>query len=80
MNKSLSLFFTCFMLFGALGTNLAFADYNIVPKAPNVSPALKPIIVKYKSGNYLGAMLDLEELVKKDKNNTEKKKTFYEVC
>ena len=46
------------------------STYNIAPKAPKISPALKPIIVKYKNEDYTGAMLDLEDLVKVEKNNT----------
>lgn len=44
--------------------------YNITPKAPKISETLKPIITKYKQGDYIGTMVDLEELVKNEKNNT----------
>ena len=39
---------------------------NITPKAPKISAKLKPIITKYRQGNYVGSMQDLEELVKAD--------------
>ncbi|MBQ7286488.1 MAG: tetratricopeptide repeat protein [Candidatus Gastranaerophilales bacterium] len=39
---------------------------NITPKAPKISAKLKPIITKYRQGNYVGSMQDLEELVKTD--------------
>lgn len=44
--------------------------YNITPKAPKISESLKPIITKYKQGDYIGSMVDLEELIKIEKNNT----------
>ena len=43
---------------------------SITPKAPKITESLKPIVVKYKKGDYIGSMQDLEELVKKEKNNT----------
>ena len=46
------------------------ATYNITPKAPKVSAGLQPIVVKYRNGDYVGSMQDLEELVKVEKNNT----------
>lgn len=45
-------------------------NYGVTPKAPKISASLKPIIVKYKEGNYIGAMQDLEDLVKVEKKNT----------
>lgn len=49
---------------------MAGANYGVTPRAPRVSESLKPIIVKYKAGNYVGAMQDLEDLVKVEKKNT----------
>ena len=46
------------------------ATYNITPRAPKITDSLKPIIAKYKKGDYVGSMQDLEELVKVEKNNT----------
>ena len=37
------------------------ATYNITPKAPKISESLKPIINKYKNGDYVGSMQDLED-------------------
>ena len=42
----------------------------VTPKAPKITPSLKPCIEKYRAGNYTGAMIDLEQLVKKEKTNT----------
>lgn len=44
--------------------------YTVQSKAPYISASLKPIIAKYRNENYVGAMLDLEELLKKEKKNT----------
>ena len=70
MKKTLSLFIATIMAIGLLNAHRAFATYNVVPKAPKISESLKPIILKYRNENYVGAMIDLEELVKKEKNNT----------
>jgi len=43
--------------------------YNISPKAPKITDSLKPSIAKYKQGDYIGTMLDLEDLVKEEKDN-----------
>ena len=49
----------------------AKARYTYVtPKAPVITPALKPCILKYRQENYTGAMLDLEALLEKEKTNT----------
>ena len=59
------------VLFAFLATYSQQADaYAIAPKAPKISASLKPIIIKYQSKNYVGAMQDLEELVKIERNNT----------
>ena len=71
MKKTLSLFITglaAIMLFSALDVKAAV--YNVTPKPPKLTATLKPIVVKYKAKNYIGAMQDLEELVKVEKNNT----------
>ena len=67
MKKILSL-----IVFALLSATLGAtaATYNITPKAPKITPSLKPIIIKYKKGDYIGSMQDLEELVKQEKNNT----------
>ena len=68
---------TLLLLISGIATTLIMASssvfattYNVTPKAPKVSESLKPIVVKYRAKNYTGAMQDLEELVKKEKNNT----------
>lgn len=66
MKKVLS--FIIFSLF-VLGVGAHAATYNITPKAPKISEGLKPIVAKYKQGNYVGSMQDLEELIKVEKNN-----------
>ena len=71
MKKILLFVCTFIAIAGLLNLNNANANTNyVVPKAPYVSPALKPCIAKYKQENYTGAMQDLEELIKKEKNNT----------
>ena len=71
MKKVLILICTFIAIAGLINSDSAKASTNyVVPKAPYVSPALKPCIAKYKQENYTGAMQDLEELVKKEKNNT----------
>lgn len=68
MKKTFSVIFACIAILGFINTNKAFANANyVVPKAPVVTASLKPSIEKYKQGNYIGAMQDLEELVKKEK-------------
>lgn len=42
---------------------------TVAAKAPAVSAALKPCIAKYRQQNYIGAMLDLEEILRKNKND-----------
>ncbi len=71
MKKLLSLVIltVAFISFTSLQT-FAGPNYGVTPRAPKISESLKPIIVKYKSGNYVGAMQDLEELVKVEKKNT----------
>lgn len=66
MKKILSLIVFAFI---SISLSVSAATYNITPKAPKITPTLKPIIVKYKKGDYVGSMQDLEELVKKEKNN-----------
>lgn len=67
MKKILSFIAFIFM---AVSLSATAATYNITPKAPKITPSLKPIIVKYKKGDYVGSMQDLEDLVKVEKNNT----------
>ena len=67
MKKILSL-----ITIGALTLSLCACatTNNVIPKAPKMTATLKPIVAKYKKGDYVGSMQDLEELVKKEKNNT----------
>ena len=58
MKKTLSLFVATVMAIGLLNADKAFATYNVVPKAPKISESLKPIILKYRNENYIGAMVD----------------------
>ena len=71
MKKIFLLICTCIVITGLANSNNASASTNhVVPKAPYVSPSLKPCITKYRQENYTGAMQDLETIVKKEKNNT----------
>ena len=71
MKKTLSLLILGIAAVGYITTTNAFATtYNVTPKAPKVSASLKPIVDKYRQKNYVGAMQDLEELVKQEKQNT----------
>lgn len=80
MKKIFSIVLTLFALAGITASSTAATKYNfVVPKAPYISPSLKPCIEKYKAGNYTGAMIDLEELVKKEKNN-EYAKYYLALC
>ena len=45
-------------VFVSMGLTVSAATYNITPKAPKITPTLKPIIVKYKKGDYIGSMQD----------------------
>ncbi len=71
MKKIFLLICTCIVITGLTNSNNASASTNhVIPKAPYVSPSLKPCIAKYRQENYTGAMQDLETIVKKEKNNT----------
>lgn len=71
MKKTLSLFILGVATVSFLTVSDVFATtYNVTPKAPKISASMKPIVAKYRNKNYVGAMQDLEELVKKEKNNT----------
>ena len=67
MKKILSL-----LVIGALtlGMYASAATHSVTPKAPKMTATMKPIIAKYKRGDYAGSMQDLEELLKVEKNNT----------
>ena len=44
--------------------------YNTVPiRQPQLTKSMMPGVQKYKAGNYVGAMVDFEEIVEKEKNN-----------
>ncbi len=70
MKKMFSIIFSL-AIFGICNCYMANAasTYNITPKPPKITPSLKPIITKYRQANYIGAMQDLEELVKTEKDN-----------
>lgn len=70
MKKLLSIVFSTIVIASSCAYVFAAPMYNITPKAPQVSAAMKPIIVKYRQEDYIGAMQDLEDLVKIEKNNT----------
>jgi len=71
MKKITSIFLTAIIATAITSSAPAKTKYNYVtPKAPVVTESLKPCIAKYKAGNYTGAMLDLEALLEKEKNNT----------
>ena len=62
------------MLGTLIVTGHCFADTKykytyVTPKAPVITDSLKPCIVKYKEGNYTGAIADLKELTKKEPHN-----------
>ena len=71
MKKTFLLILTSIAVMGMININKSLASTNYVtPKTPYVTPSLKPCIQKYKQENYTGAMQDLEELIKKERNNT----------
>ena len=71
MKKILSIFTLSVLIATTIAANSANAlQYGIKPVAPKISESLKPMIAKYKKENYIGAMQDLEELVKKEPKNT----------
>ena len=71
MKKITSVLLTVLTIIAVTGTAIAKTRYTyITPKAPVITPSLKPIIQKYKQENYTGAMIDLQELLKKEKTNT----------
>ncbi len=70
MKKTFLLIFASIAITSLINnTTLASTNY-VTPKAPYVSPSLKPCILKYKQENYTGAMVDLEAVIKKEKDNT----------
>ena len=71
MKKTFLLIFAIVAIIGIINIDRSLASTNyVVPKAPDVTPSLKPCIEKYKQGNYTGAMVDIETLLKNEKNNT----------
>ena len=72
MKKITSVLLTVITIMAVTGSAMAAkARYTYVtPKAPVITPALKPCILKYRQENYTGAMLDLEALLEKEKTNT----------
>ncbi|MBR2068730.1 MAG: tetratricopeptide repeat protein [Candidatus Gastranaerophilales bacterium] len=45
-------------------------NYNTIPlKQPVMSKSMMPAVNEYNKGNYLGAMVELKELVEKEKDN-----------
>jgi len=70
MKKVLLLITLGIITFSFSNFNIAnAATRSITPRAPKITESLKPIIVKYKKGDYIGSMQDLEELVAVEKNN-----------
>lgn len=67
---SLTVIVLAFLAFTSMDKSNAQTTYNVQSKAPYISASLKPIIAKYRNENYVGAMLDLEALLKKEKKNT----------
>ena len=51
-------------------TNIKYRYNNIPVKQPVASKSMLPAIAKYKQGNYVGAMVDLKEVLEKEENNT----------
>jgi len=71
MKKFTPVILTVITMVAVATSTLAATRYTYVtPKAPYISPSLKPCIAKYRAGNYTGAMIDLEELLKKERTNT----------
>ena len=71
MKKTFLTIFVSIFTIGMLNFCTANATtHKIIAKSPTITPGLKPIIEKYRQENYLGAMLDLEELLKTEKTNT----------
>ena len=55
MKKIFLLICTCIVITGLTNSNNASASTNhVIPKAPYVSPSLKPCIAKYRQENYTG--------------------------
>lgn len=71
MKKLLSLIALSIFAFSIINIEATdAATRSITPRAPKISAGLKPIIAKYKKGDYIGSMQDLEDLIKVEKNNT----------
>lgn len=78
MKKSfLKLFFYIVMVILISGIQVSAQDentdtiykyrYNSIPiKQPKISKAMQPAVIKYRRGDYLGAMLDLEKVYEKN--------------
>lgn len=71
MNRKYLSFAVSFLFVALLTIHPAIgAAYRYVtPSVPKASPQLKAQIAKYKYGNYTGAMTELEDMLKKDRNN-----------
>ncbi len=78
MNKSFVGIISCFLFALIIAGSQVFAEtqiqyrykYNKIPiKQPVLTENMKPAVEMYKQGNYLGAMVELKEVVEKDKNN-----------
>ncbi|MBR1617866.1 tetratricopeptide repeat protein [bacterium] len=74
MNKILIRFFIFSTLVALLGgIQIQAADnykFNDIPlKSPTITPSMKPAIVEYNKGNYVGCIQLLKDVVEKEKKN-----------
>ena len=71
MKKIVLALFVLSIVIGTISpSKLEAAVQVITPRAPKVTEGLKPIIVKYKQGNYVSALQELDELLAKEPENT----------
>ena len=71
MKKIVLALFVLSIVIGTISpSKLEAAVQVITPRAPKVTEGLKPIIVKYKQGNYVSAIQELDELLAKEPENT----------
>ena len=68
--KKLVISFLLLATFTLLNATYATTYNYVTPKAPYISPSIKGAVVKYKQKNFVGAMQDLEEALKKEPKNT----------
>ena len=68
--KKLVISFLLLATFTLLNATYATTYNYVTPKAPYISPSIRGAVVKYKQKNFVGAMQDLEEALKKEPKNT----------